>query len=207
MRGLLLLTLAAGSALAQYKLDTVSALPAGLPDAYAAHLKKDAGHKVMDGAGKVIAEVWMRSSAPAGPASAEQNVSLPTVPQGALLGVIHVPNRYEDRRGQTVKPGVYTMRYSIFPANGDHQGVAPQRDFILLTPIAGDADPAANPNFDALVEMSRKASGTPHPCVFSIWKADVSQAELVKDGDHDWVLHTKLGDVGLAIILVGRGEG
>lgn len=203
---LLVISLAASTAFAQYKLESAAALPSGVPDGFAALLKKDGGHKILAADGKVLCEVWMRTTTPTGPATAEQNVSLPTVPHGSFVGVIHFPNRWEDRRGQTIKPGVYTMRYSMFPTNGDHQGAAPQRDFFLLTPMANDSDPAATPGFDALMDMSRKASNTPHPAVFSVWKAD-GKVELGKDGEHDWVLHTKLGDTGIAIILVGRAEG
>ena len=52
--------------------------------------------------------------------------------------------------------------------NGDHLGVAPQRDFLVLTPAADDKDPNATPAFDELMAMSKKASGTPHPAVLSM---------------------------------------
>jgi hypothetical protein len=98
---------------------------------------------------------------------------------------------------------VYTLRYGIMPVNGDHQGAAPQRDFLLLTPAAADQDLSSTPNFDALVAMSRKASGTPHPAVLSFWKADTDAPGFTKQGDADWVLQTKLGDTPIAVILVG----
>ena len=78
------------------------------------------------------------------------------------------PAAAANRRGQSIKPGVYTMRYSNNPVDGAHLGVAPQRDFLLLTPLANDPDPNAMPDFATLVSWSRKASGTPHPAVFSI---------------------------------------
>ena len=131
-------------------------------------------------------------------------MSLPTLVHGAVVGVVHFPARYSDRRGQTLKPGVYTMRYSMYPINGDHQGAAPQRDFFLLTPAAEDKDPAAAPNFDTLMNMSRKASSTPHPAVFSVWKAEPFKPGLAAEGEQDWVLETKLGDIPVAIILVGK---
>ena len=100
------------------------------------------------------------------------------------------------------------MRFSFFPQNGDHQGVAPQRDFLVLSQAAEDKDGAANPVFDALMTMSRKASGTPHPLVFSMWKDDAdAKPGFEKQGENDWVLHVKIGDVPVAIILVGKAEG
>ncbi|HUS05851.1 MAG TPA: hypothetical protein VMZ52_06135 [Bryobacteraceae bacterium] len=180
--------------------------PAGAPPAFPDLLQKD-GIKVMDGK-KMVCELWFRSTAPSGPKSAEDNVSLPTIPQGALLGVIRFTEKFSDRRGQSIAPGTYTLRYSMFPQNGDHQGVAPQRDFLLLTPVAEDKDPAATPKFDALVAMSRKASGTPHPAVLSFWKQESDfKAGIAQQGEHDWVLQTKLGDLPVAVIVVGKAEG
>lgn len=192
---------------AQYKTQPAGPAPADLDAAVAALLVKD-GAKITGPDGKVWCEVWVRAAAPSG-SNAEENATLTTVPQGALLGAVRFPANGADRRGQTIKPGVYTMRYSTFPVNGDHQGVAPQRDFALLTPAADDKDPNAAPNFDTLVGWSRKASGTPHPAVFSIWKQEPADFKpgFDKMGEHDWVLQVKMGDVPVAFILVGKAEG
>ena len=163
--------------------------------------------KILDASGKVYCELWMRSTpAPAGK-STEENITMPEVVHGTFFGVIQFPNGASDRRGQPIKAGFYTLRYSNFPITGDHQGVAPQRDFFLLTKLADDVDPAAAPKFDALVAMSRKASGGTHPLVISIWKPDTFAAGFAKEGEHDWVLQTKVGSLPIAIILAGRGEG
>ena len=77
---------------------------------------------------------------------------------------------------------------------------------MLLVPAADDKDLNAAPSFDALVEMSKKASGTPHPAVISIWKADDSKTGFSQQGD-DWVLQTKLGDATIDVILVGTAAG
>jgi hypothetical protein len=124
------------------------------------------------------------------------------------LGVLRFPSAGADRRGQTIKPGVYTLRYGLYPVNGDHQGAAPQRDFAVLTPIAEDKDPNSTPAFDDLMAMSRKASGTPHPAVLSLEPpaAGSSAPSLNKEGEKDWSLSFKLGDTPMAIILVGKAE-
>jgi hypothetical protein len=86
--------------------------------------------------------------------------------------------------------------------------VAPQRDFALLTPLAADSDPAARPVFDDLVKMSRKASGTPHPAVLSLETppTDATAPSVVKEGEHDWTLTLKVGDLTFSIIVVGKAE-
>ena len=108
-----------------------------------------------------------------------------------------------DRRGQRVQRGVYTLRYGIMPMNGSHEGAAPQRDFLLLTPAAEDRDLNATPDFDAVVAMSRKASHTAHPAVLSFWKAETDSPGFSQQGDTDWVLEAKIGDTPVAIIVVG----
>src|SRR5205807_7851250 len=137
-----------------------------------------------------------------GPKSNEEGVTLPTIPQGALLGALRFPGRGADRRGQNIKAGVYTLRYALHPVNGDHQGVAPQRDFAVLVPAADDPGPAATPSFDDLMKLSRKASGTPHPAVLSMSaSSNATFPELKKEGDNDWVLHAKIGDLPVAMIV------
>ena len=113
--------------------------------------------RVLDAAGKVFCELWLRTSTLQEGKSTEPNVTLPEIVQGTFVGLIQFPAAGADRRGQQIKPGLYTLRYSNFPVSGDHQGVAPQRDFLLLSKIADDTDPAATPKFDALVALSRKA--------------------------------------------------
>src|SRR5882762_5012164 len=94
------------------------------------------------------------------PAGAPPAEVAPAIAQVMQKTGTKITSNGSDRRGQTIKAGVYTLRYGIMPVNGDHQGAAPQRDFVLMTPAADDKDLNATPNFEALVAMSRKASGT-----------------------------------------------
>ncbi len=196
--------LSAGSMFGQYKAEPAGAPPSELAAGIRSAMQQQ-GLKV-SGNG-ITVEVWFCSTEPAGPKSTEQDVTLPNIPQGALVGALRVTGNYSDRRGQTIKPGVYTLRYSNYPVNGDHQGVAPQRDFLLLVPAANDSDPAATPNFDALVAMSKKASGTPHPAVLSCWKSDDgTKPGLSQSGDTDWVVNGSLGKDMISLIVVGTAS-
>ncbi len=187
-----------------YKLETISTPAPGLPAAYASVIDSH-GYRVVGPSGPWC-EVWFRKTIPTGPKPSDPSITLPIV-QGTLLGIIRFPGTAEDRRGQTVKAGIYTMRYSDFPVDGAHQGVAPQRDFALITPLANDPDPAAMPNFGKLVTMS-KTTGTAHPAVFSLeTPAGTTFPEVTKEGDHDTVLNVKIGDLQLAIIVAGKYEG
>jgi hypothetical protein len=205
MRWIAGLTLVSVAAFGQYKAESTGAPPADVAAGVTAVLEKT-GTKVLNAKGEVVYEIWLRSELPTGPKAAESAVTLPEVPHGALLGVIRFAQRGSDRRGQQIKPGFYTMRFSYYPTDGAHQGVAPQRDFLILSPAADDTDPKATPAYDPLMDMSRKASGTPHPLVFSIWKGEGTPG-LAMEGEHDWVWHTKIGSTPVNVILFGQHEG
>jgi hypothetical protein len=206
MRKLVLsLLFTAGAVLAQYKAEPAGAPPSELNATVVSLLSKD-GLKVSDGS-KVIGEFWFRSSMPTG-GQAEEMKSLEQVPHGALLGAARFPANYSDRRGQQIKAGVYTLRYSLYPQNGDHQGVAPQRDFLLLVQAATDIDGKANLEYKDVTARSMKASGTPHPAVFAVWKAEAADFKpgVSALGEHDQVLNVKIGDTPVSMIIVGKSE-
>jgi hypothetical protein len=199
--------LIAFSALAQdYKLEPIPTAAPALPAAYAAAIQTQ-GYRV-SGAGGPWSEVWLAKTIPVGAKPSDGAISF-GIEQGTLLGILRFPGKGEDRRGQVIPAGVYTLRYSNFPVDGAHSGAAPQRDFALLTPLANDPDPAAKPAFDELVKMSNKASGTPHPAVLSMETppAGAAAPSVSKEGEHDWTLTVKSGDLTFSVIVVGKAEG
>ena len=207
LRLLGLFLLVAFSAFAQdYKLEPISTAAPGLPAAYASVIQPQ-GFRV-NGSSGPWCEVWLAKSLPVGAKPDDAAISF-GLAQGTLIGVIRFPAKGADRRGQVIPAGVYTLRYSNFPVDGAHSGVAPQRDFALMTPVAADADPAAKPAFDELVKMSGKASGTPHPAVLSMETPPAGAAApgVAKEGEHDWTLTVKAGDFTFSIIVVGKAEG
>ena len=204
---LLVAFLAAFPALAQdYKLEPVATAAPGLPAAYLPVVQAQ-GFRV-NGAAGAWCEVWLVKTLPVGAKPDDAAISF-GIAQGTLLGIIRFPGKGADRRGQVIPAGVYTLRYSNFPVDGAHSGVAPQRDFALMTPLAADPDPAAKPAFDDLVKLSGKASGTPHPAVLSLETppTNATAPGVVKEGEHDWVLTVKTGNLTFAIIVVGKAEG
>jgi hypothetical protein len=194
------------TAMAQdYKLEPLATAAPGLPAAYGAAIQAQ-GLRVSSAA-TAWCEIWLAKSVPVGAKPDDDAVSF-GIAQGTLLGAIRFPGKGADRRGQVIPAGVYTLRYSQFPVDGSHSGVAPQRDFALLTPLAADPDPAAKPGFDDLVKMSGKASGTPHPAVLSLETppAGAAAPSIVKEGEHDWALTVKAGDLTFSIIVAGKFE-
>jgi hypothetical protein len=185
----------------EYKADKAGPLPSDVVSGIAQALEKSGFQISANGA--PYCEIWLRASLPSGQNVTLPNVTLPNVPQGTLLGVIRFDGKGSDRKGQSIKPGVYTLRYGIMPANDQHQGAAPHRDFLLMTPASEDRDLNAAPNYEALVAMSRKASLTSHPAVLSLWRADADSPGFSQQGDSDWVLQSKVGDIPIAIIVAG----
>jgi hypothetical protein len=184
----------------------ISGPPAGLPAAYSSLLGPGVRINGPDGNAKV--EIWFCKAISTGAQPSDPAIVF-GITQGTLLGVIRWPGKGQDRRGQEIAPGLYTLRYSNFPVDGAHQGVAPQRDFALMTPIASDADPAAKPAFDALIQMSTKASNSPHPAVLSLEPSSADTfPSVTKEGDNpDWVLNVQVGSTKIAIILIGKFQG
>jgi hypothetical protein len=188
----------------QYKSDPAGTPPSELGPAVVSALSST-GTKISKADGSAVMEVWFRKSAPSGPKSNGDPIALPTIPVGAFLGVVKLETKGEDRRGQSLAPGLYTLRYVLMPSNGDHLGAAPQRDFAAFVPAAEDKDPNSTPDLDATVKMSTKASGTAHPAILSLSSGSGSTT-FTKEADHDWTLNTKIGDLPVAIILLGKTE-
>ena len=97
--------------------------------------------------------------------------------EGTLVGAVRIDKDFRDIRGRVVKAGTFTLRYGIQPANGDHLGVSPFREFVLLSPVALDTDPAPR-GHEGTVEISKEAIGGSHPAVLSIDPPVASAAPL-----------------------------
>lgn len=199
------LALIAFSLTAQYAVKPESQMPAGIPDAVKPLLKAE-GQSIFEGNTKLLSFFYISKLTPG--TNAEMNVTNTDIAHGTLMGVASFPADYHDRRGNAIKAGTYLMRLSFFPINGAHQGIEPQRDFLILTKPSIDTDVAAQPDFKTLMEMAIKSATASHPMSFSCWKNDFDQAPgLVKEGEGDhtaWVLYTTIGDKKLGIIVVGK---
>jgi hypothetical protein len=49
---------------------------------------------------------------------------------------VHFLHAAADFRGQQVPVGFYTLRYALIPDDGNHLGVSPNPDFLLLIPLS-----------------------------------------------------------------------
>ena len=125
------------------------------------------GHKVVLSDGSTLCEIWLRSQLPAGKTDVA-GASYTGIGESAIVGVINFPKQSTDYRGQQVKAGSYTLRYALYPPDGNHMGISQIRDFLLLIPVGLDQNADAQYKFEELTKMSAKTTGTTHPAVISL---------------------------------------
>jgi hypothetical protein len=139
------------------------------------------------------------------------------VPPGTLVGAMQLEAPLPDIRGFPIPPGVYTLRFALQPQDGDHMGVSPYRQFLVVAPAAEDRTPEPL-GHDGAVGLGKKTQGRSHPAVLSIAPPVVTGAtgpQVVKteDGHTAVVLGvdctrdgTSVGPLTFGVVLVGRIE-
>lgn len=202
---------AAVPAAADYKLEKGVPAPGGMP-AVLKELVEAQGVRVLNDAGAPFAEIWFHKALAAEAKPPGADVLYAGIPDGSFLGVLRFVAAGSDFRGQAIKPGLYSMRYALMPADGNHIGAAQYRDSTLLVPADADQNPEGSLKFEQVVALSRKASGTGHPAVFSMVSAEgVSEPAVVKNDEGHWILKTKIatksgGGLPVALTVVGKSE-
>ncbi|MFY9529059.1 MAG: hypothetical protein WBC04_04040 [Candidatus Acidiferrales bacterium] len=208
------LPIAAAASAQGYKVETAS-LPA--PQELAAPVRGTLSGDALRVTGPqgALCEIWFRKDIPAKAASGSGlGIAFPQFGDGALVGAIRFEAASQDYRQQAIQPGVYTLRYALQPVDGNHQGVSPYRDFLLAIPAAADSsvEPLAGKD---LYKASRKAAGTGHPSVWSLYPPDNAPPSLpgiVHQNDGDlWILYVKAplasgsgGSSTVGLVLVGH---
>ena len=132
--------------------------------------------------GGAYCDIWLRAAVPGGKTDAAGAVYT-WIGESTLIGVITFANATTDFRGQSVKAGSYTMRYAIHPTDGNHMGISPIRDFLVMLPVAMDTNPDAQFKFEELTKMSTKVTGTSHPGILSLIQLASAPASPKLDTD------------------------
>ena len=195
-----------------YKAVAIGAAPADVPAPLQSVLDSQ-GARVVSDQGTALCEVWLRKTLPSSSSpNTSPDITYGALPEGAFLGVLHFPKDATDFRSQNIKAGFYTMRYELIPQDGNHMGVNPTRDAILLAPVSVDQDPDKTLSFDDAVKLSKQASGTPHPgFLVGAPVSGSSFPSVVKDDQGHWNLqikgHLKSGDLPFALTVVGQWQG
>lgn len=200
---------------ATYKMQTIDLAPDGVSDAFK-NLLQPQGYQVLDEKGTPWCEIWVRKEIPNLNKAGAPDAKYQSLHIGQLVGILKFNGTGSDYRGQAIKAGTYTMRYCLILQDGNHMGVSPILDFVLLSPIGEDTkDPDAEMTIMDVVAISRKASGTNHPATLLLSlppDSALTQPVLEKDDMNHWVLKVKSqskpgSDLPIGIIVVGKAEG
>jgi hypothetical protein len=193
---------------AQPKLETTEAFTGQASEAVKAALAP-AGYRVVDSDSKMLCEFWPAKTVNASRQDAD--VLFPDLNTGVFVGVISFAENTKDFRGLALPKGTYTLRYALIPKDANHMGATQDPDFLVLSPIASDTDPARPYRFEDLMKAGRQASGTQHPAALAMtYQGETVPAALTND--HGFVIlafKTKLvtgKDLPLGLIVKGQAE-
>lgn len=195
-----------GAAAAEVK--EVRELPEGLPAVLAGRLETPGAEVILDGT--PLARFWFCKDWSWAPTpSTELGVNFGKIEVGSLVGVVQFLQDWKDYKENLVSAGVYTLRYQVMPADGNHMGVSPYRDYFLLVPAGKDASPEKAYAYEELIDLSVEATGVPHPGVmalYPIWDDVSAVPAMLKNEMEQWSLVIRRDDLVIGIVVEGHGE-
>lgn len=169
------------------KIEKLPALAGGVSDKLKASVDTT-GYRVFLPNTLAACDVWLAKDVPTAKRTDAKGAVYPDFSDSEFLGVITFPRGGgQDFRGQTVRPGTYSMRYQLLPSDGNHLGVAPNPDFVLLIPVADDPDPSAKYDFGKFIELSSAAAHSLHPAAFEMMPADGEEPHATQTDD-GWIV-------------------
>jgi len=161
---------------------------------------------------KPFADYWLRKSVPTQAPSGQIGILYGMIRPGTLLAAVRVHAGSSDYRGFKVGAGAYTLRYGVQPEDGDHQGTAENRDFLILSPAAADPSPEVMKQ-DDVYKLSSKVTGKKHPAVAYVIKGVEGDKlpRLIHEEDKErWILECETSQapngkpLRLWIVVVGK---
>ena len=167
------------------------------------------GFRVLSGE-KVLMELWLRSEIPVKEqgGSGDLGVSFGNLQPGTLIGVVHFPEEWADYKNNPIGAGVYTLRYAVQPADGNHMGVSQYRDFLLLLQATTDVEVETSLGPDELVVQSYASTGKPHPGTLALFPLyeDAPEPKLMQNEMGQWTLALDRGALQMGLVVEGHGE-
>ncbi len=173
--------------------------------------------EMLDGAGKPIADIWLRKEMPtdATPEQIKNGITYRELKQSEVVGAIRFDRDWTDYRKQKIKAGVYTLRLAFQPADGKHTAdVSEFQDFVVVLSPKTDTAPALMEE-KKLQETSADSIESGHPGVFMLvpTKPGKAPAMVARPKEH-WMVTAKMpltaggkatgAYVGMGINLVGH---
>ena len=179
-----------------------------VPDAIKTSLL-DKGVRVLDKDGTPLVSLWQAKSVQTSKKDVEGAI-YPSLDTASFVGVVRFEQDAKDFRGQPIPKGTYTLRYALLPNDGNHMGVSPNRDFLLLLSLITDGDPGATFTEKQLFKASGKVAGGAHPTVLSLVN-DEGKPGTVSVSDQGFVvlhlgLKTSEGELPMALVVKGSAQ-
>jgi len=176
----------------EYKVAAHQEKPAeGLAPAVAEALDSS-GFSVVDENGEAVMHVWLAKEWPAQADFKPTNDHLYPFSEGQLMGAVQYTGKGADFRDQPLRKGVYTLRYSLQPQDGNHVGTSDTRDFFVLLRARDDENPATIASKEELFPKAAKAAGSAHPAMLAlkrVVKKSESPLSIRHDADHElWIV-------------------
>jgi hypothetical protein len=194
------------------KLEPIGALDESSASAALKKVLDPKGFRVKLPDGNFLCEIWLRSTITAGKNDG-QGTGYPWLPESTLVAVIRFPKDAIDFRKQGIKAGAYTLRAALNPVDGNHLGISPIRDFLLLSPVAVDTEPDAKYPFEELTAMSKKTTGSNHPSPVSLVSLEgiSTWPSVFEDENRHLVFAAKVktgasSESGIAFVVKGVAE-
>ena len=180
-------------------------------------LLKNESIQFLDGAGKAIAEIWLRKEIPtdATPEQIKNGITYRELKQSEVFGAIRFERDWTDYRKQKIKAGVWTLRLAYQPTDGKHTAdVSEFQEFVVVLSPKTDTSPNLM-DLKKLQEVSADGIDSGHPGVFMLVPTKPGKtAEAIARPKEHWMLTTKARlmaggkstgtFVGIGINLVGH---
>jgi hypothetical protein len=133
-------------------------------------LLKNESIQFLDGAGKAIAEIWLRKEIPtdATPEQIKNGITYRELKQSEVFGAVRFDRDWTDYRKQKIKAGVWTLRLAYQPTDGKHTSdVSEFQEFVVVLSPKTDTSPdLLEPK--KLQETSAESIDSGHPGVFML---------------------------------------
>lgn len=198
----------------EYKVEVLNEKPPAELDAAVAARLSPTGIRVTGPKGPYC-DLWLATPWNVNPDFKPSNSHLYPFVSGDLLGAIRYAAKTPDFRDQQLRKGVYTLRYSLQPQDGNHVGTSDTRDFCVLLRAADDKDPAVIAKDETLFKKAAAAAETTHPAMLSLKRAGepVKAPAIRHEADHElWIVQAtgktkagdKAGELPFEIVVVGK---
>jgi hypothetical protein len=117
---------------------------------------------------KPVYEFWFCSELTLTSKPGSTAKALDSLKQSVLLGAVRVTSAQRDYRDDELPSGIYTLRFTLQPTDGNHLGTSEFSYFAALTPAKLDTKPDGITDYKSLVKASSKETSTEHPVILSL---------------------------------------